>query len=285
MNPAVLLKKFLATLGIKNLVKLPEKIEINILNGNRKHEITNNYTNLTINLQALSPEENTAFAEYMRALKENNENYLVMEKKSYSVIQELHKINSDFKAIEKLQTILLPEDYGALEDAVYIKYLKDNRRFAEIYDRKKQIRYDYGERGNTITNLYTAGYFHDIFLPLYDELSKDPTTLEEFKFIFDKLIRDFPLAVFINFHMGLDEVKNLIKDKILKNKKYGIDKLYIHGINKQNCDNIKEAIKILEEEGEITFTKNIEQISDILMVKLEFNHEPQPSVASEPTTN
>ncbi len=277
MNVASLLRQFLSTLGIKDIAKLPERINIKVLSDNKKHEITNNYTTLNLNIETLSPEQNKAFAEYISALKSSKEqNYIAMESKSYSVIEELYKINPDFKAIGKLANVLLPEDYGALEDAVYIKYLGEKSRFSEISERKKQIRYEYGERGNTITNLYTAGYFHGIFLPLYDELLKDHNNSDEFKLIFDRLIRDFPLAIFINTNMGLEEVKTTMKEKILKNQKYGIRKLHIHGINKQNCDNIKEAIRLLEDEKEIIFNKTVDEINNIILVKLEFDGAYQP---------
>ena len=277
LNVASLLRQFLSTLGIKDIAKLPERINIKVLSDNKKHEITNNYTTLNLNIETLSPEQNKAFAEYISALKSSKEqNYIAMESKSYSVIEELYKINPDFKAIGKLANVLLPEDYGALEDAVYIKYLGEKSRFSEISERKKQIRYEYGERGNTITNLYTAGYFHGIFLPLYDELLKDPNNSDEFKLIFDRLIRDFPLAIFINTNMGLEEVKTTMKNKILKNQKYGIRKLHIHGINKQNCDNIKEAIRLLEDEKEIIFNKTVDEINNIILVKLEFDGAYQP---------
>lgn len=277
LNVASLLRQFLSTLGIKDIAKLPERINIKVLSDNKKHEITNNYTTLNLNIETLSPEQNKAFAEYISALKSSKEqNYIAMESKSYSVIEELYKINPDFKAIGKLANVLLPEDYGALEDAVYIKYLGEKSRFSEISERKKQIRYEYGERGNTITNLYTAGYFHGIFLPLYDELLKDHNNSDEFKLIFDRLIRDFPLAIFINTNMGLEEVKTTMKEKILKNQKYGIRKLHIHGINKQNCDNIKEAIRLLEDEKEIIFNKTVDEINNIILVKLEFDGAYQP---------
>ncbi|MCL5100585.1 MAG: hypothetical protein M1122_01350 [Candidatus Marsarchaeota archaeon] len=283
MDVASLLRRFLSTLGIKDIVKLPERIDIKVLSDNKKHEITNNYNTLNLNIGSLSPEQNKAFAEYIAALKTSKEqDYIVMESKSYAVIEELYKINPNFQAISKLATTLLPEDYGALEDAVYIKYLSDNSKFSEIPERKRQIRYEYGERGNTITNLYTAGYFHGIFLPLYDELLKDPNNLDEFKLIFDRLIRDFPLAIFINRTMSLEEVKATIKNKILKNQKYGIKKLHIHGINKQNCDNIKESVRLLEEEKELTFTKTIDEISNIIMVKLEFDGMPTIPPADSP---
>ena len=261
------LKKFLSSLGIKDLVKLPERIELKVLSDNKKYEITNTFN---INLDALSPEQNKAFAEYIQGLKNSKQDYLVIESKSYAVIEELYKINPNFKAVKKLEGALLPEDYSALEDAVYIEHLTETKNFKEIPERKRQIRYEYGERGNTITNLYTAGYFQGIFLPLYDDLLKDPNNLDEFRLVFDKLIRDFPLAIFINRSMDLDLVKSTIKEKILRNQKYGIKKLHVHGINRQNCNNIKEAIRLMEEENAFPFTKTIDEIGDIIMVRLDF---------------
>lgn len=279
--PPDFLKKFLSLIGIKWEIKLPERINLKVLSENQKYETINNYINVDLN--SLSQEENHAFSEYVNSLRTSKQEYLLIENKSYEVLNELYKLHPDFQVIVKLQSVLSPEDYGAVEDAVYIKYLGDNGRYGEINERKKQIRNHYGERGNIISNLYSANYFHEIFLPLYDELAKEPNNMEEFKLIFDKLIRDFPLAIFINYHMKLEDVKSLIKNKIIKNQKYGIKKLNIHGINKKNCDNIKEAIKLLEEERSLTFTKSIEEISNIIMVKLEFSESVPKQLVEKPS--
>lgn len=262
-----LFKKFLTLLGVEE-IKLADKINIKILSGNNKYEITKNVINL--DYSKLSKEEKREFLESMKKLRESDD-YLVMENKSFEVVGELSKIDDGFNQIKKLKQILTVEDYSALEDSVYIDYLSKKDRREEIGRYKQQIIRQFGQRGNTICNLYTAGYFHGIFLPLYDDLSKKDGGLEEFKLTFDKLIRDFPLAIFINHLMTTNDVKTLIKNKVTNNIKYGIKKLHIHGINETNCKNIREAIKILQEEAEITFTiTESEEKNSIILVTLEF---------------
>jgi len=252
-------------------LKLPDNIEINIniLSGNRKFEISGN--KCILDPTKFSKEESEELLEDIKNMKESDEDYLVMENKSFDTAQEISKIDGGFEQIKKLKSVLTVEDYLALEDSVYIDYLSNVGRRDEIGKYKQQIIRRFGQRGNTICNLYTAGYFHSIFLPLYDDLSKKDGGIEEFKHTFDKLIRDFPLAIFINHLMTTDEVKTLIKNKVLNNIKYGIKRLHIHGINETNCKNIREAIKLLQEEREISFTPTvIEEKDNIILVTLEF---------------
>ena len=216
-------------------------------------------------------DEKKEFLESMSRFRESKEDYLVMENTSYEVTQDIYKLDDGFAKVKKLKQVLTIEDYSALEDSVYIDYLSKNDRRNEIGKYKQQIIRKFGERGNIICNLYTAGYFHGIFLPLYNDLSKSENGVEEFKLTFDKLIRDFPLAIFISHLMNTEEVKTLIRDRISNNLKYGIKKLHIHGINKTNCNSIKDAIKLLKDEGEIKFTMpNIEEKNDIILITLEF---------------
>jgi hypothetical protein len=106
---------------------------------------------------------------------------------------------------------------------------------------------------------------------MYEDLSNSENGIEEFKLTFDKLIRDFPLAIFISHLMTTNEVNTIIKDKVVNNLKYGIKKLHIHGINQTNCNNIREAIRLLQEEDEITFTTTeMEEKNSIILVTLEF---------------
>lgn len=263
-------KKFLTLLGIDEL-KLADKININIkiLSDNKKYEVKDG--GLIFDYSKLSKEEKKEFLEAMTRMRESNEDYLVMENKYFNAAEEISKIDGGFEQIKKLKQVLSPEDYSALEDSIYINYLSKSDRRDEIGKYKQQIIRQFGQRGNTICNLYTAGYFHGIFLPLYDDISKKDEGAEEFKLTFDKLIRDFPLAIFINHLMTAEDVKMLIKNKITNNLKYGIKKLHIHGINETNCRNIHEAIRLLQEEAEISFTTTeLEEKNNIILVTLEF---------------
>jgi len=244
-------------------------INFNILSGDKKYDIIENKY-IILDPNKFSKEEIKELLEAIKSMRESDDDYLVMEKDTFATVQEISKIN-EFKQIEKLKPVLTVEDYQALEDSIYIDYLSKADRRKEIGKYKQQIIRRFGQGGNIICNLYTAGYFHSIFIPLYEDLSKKDGGIDEFKSTFDKLIRDFPLAIFINHLMATDEVKTLIKNRILHNLKYGIKKLYVHGINKTNCKNIQDAIKLLDEEHEISFKITaLEEKGDIILVTLEF---------------
>lgn len=275
LSVSSLLKKILSNLGLKvENIKLPENIQISILSNskifsdNKKVRIQDNKINL--NFQRLNKKEKQAILDYIKEIRESQEDYLFIERNSFETVQDIKKIKNDFKTIEKYKQVFLPDDFSVLESAVYIKHLQENNNRVKIPKLKQQIRNKFGERGNTICNLYSASYFNKLIFPLYEELSKSPDfTIDNFKSTFDKLIRDFPLAIFIHRLMSVSEIKQKIRDRIETNKNYGIKKAHIHGIGKTNCENIKQAIKELEEE-KYEFSKSINEKNTIIIVTLDF---------------
>lgn len=261
-------KKLFSLFGIE--LKAADEINITIINDNRKYEIKGNVFNTDIT--KYTKQEKEEFISAIKKMKEEpSEDYLVIENKAYELIQTIPGLKEKFDEIKKFEGIITPEDYTALEDSIYIDYLSKKGLYVELSKRKNQIISRFGQRGNTICNLYTAGYFHGIFIPLYGELLKSENGIDEFKLIFDKLIRDFPLAIFINRYMSVDEVKLEIKNKIITNLKYGIKKLHIHGIDRINCNNIKEGIGLLQKENELPFkVTEMEERDNIILVTLEF---------------
>ncbi len=220
MEPTVhaVFKKLLSLLGVDP--KIADRINISLFSDNRKYEIKDSVIN--IDLTKFSKQEKEEFLSAMKRLRESDDDYLVMENKSYELTQNIFGLKEDFDVIKKFEGVLSPEDFAALEDSIYIDYLHKKEKHEELARRKQQIIRQFGERGNMICKLYTAGYFHGIFIPLYDELLKNENGLEEFKLTFDKLIRDFPLAIFINRFMSVEEVKTMTKNKIINNQNTGL---------------------------------------------------------------
>lgn len=156
MTVSAIFRRFFTLLGIEE-VKLADRINIKIFSDNKKYEVNKNIIN--IDYSKLSKEEKKEFLEAMNRLREGDEDYLLMENKSYEVTEEIYNLDSGFEQIKILKQVLVKEDYGALEDSVYIDYLSKNDKRDEIGKYKQQIIRQFGQRGNTICNLYTADIF------------------------------------------------------------------------------------------------------------------------------
>ncbi len=276
MSAIDILRDVLSKLGIKvDTIKFPEHIQISFLNNNsffsnNKKVIVEGNNKLYFNFPRLTRKEKQEVLSYVRALRESKDDYLLLEQKSNETVEDIDNAKSSFKTLEKYKDLFIPEDFFALESSIYIKHLQDTNRSSQIQKFKQQIRNRFGERGNTISNLYSAGYFDRLIFPLYDEMSKSSDfNPESFRTTFDKLVRDFPLAVFIHRLMQVSEIKEKIINRVETNKRYGVKKAHIHGIGRINCGNIKQAIKELEDEN-YKFSKSVNEKNTIIIVTLEF---------------
>ena len=105
-----------------------------------------------------------------------------------------------------------------------------------IADLKRGITMRFGDRGRNICNLCTAKYFEEFLIPLFNA-DKEP-----FDNIYEDLIKNSMLAVFVNQSMEVDDIPGEIKKKIAISKKYGFNFIHIHGIGQTNIDTIKKFI-------------------------------------------
>jgi len=133
-----------------------------------------------------------------------------------------------------------PEDLEIIKASVLLKNNFD--KGSKIAWTKRKIVMDYGERGRNICNLYSAGYFENLILPIYNELKDVSNGLARFSLLYQDIVEHYPFALFIHQWMGVEEVESQIKTKLEEMEKYGIAVLNIHGIGKGNKKTIRKAI-------------------------------------------
>jgi len=203
---------------------------------------------VTIYIASLSSKENRKLKAILRDDFKNDEIYLIEDIKA-QLFDNLYKYkseNKDGSILKFFKPILSNHDYLALRDSLFLR-----SRFVQNEDvrlLKKDIRYRYGERGNSISNLCTAGYFENIMIPLYN---KDKT---EFFQYYDIAVDRGITALFVNSKMQTKEIKSEIKRKINSAKSYGqLKTFHIHGIGKLNISNIKKCLVELKKEITIVF--------------------------------
>lgn len=197
-------------------------------------------------------------------LKENfEEENKLLEEKSSSLLKDLVEFQKskgeDKKVLDFFQNIIPEEDFEALESSLYLK-----RKFMQgqdIKQLKEDIRTRFGDRGNNIANLCTAGYFESFLMPLFNSSQKD------FKEIYEVVVSKSAMAVFVHSQMDDAKIAGEIKKRLEISKKYGIKFLHIHGIGNRNIKTIKKCV---EENKELFnfYNKEIFEREGIIIVEL-----------------
>ena len=220
----------------------------------------------SINLAALTKDQDGELANLFKEagsgtafLSENTSKLLEATKQTLS--------EGDSKALIKFFEGKIPQDdFRILKAAIVLR--KKFKEGENIADYKRKLSEIYGAKANTISNMCTAGYFEDFLMPLYKTMSNDENFRQEFfTEAYKQLIQDFPIAIFINSSMSLEELEQKIRSRIGSNKKYRIPYLNIHGIGRSNLSAISTIVAKLNNPDDYT-QKTIDEKDGIIIVKL-----------------
>lgn len=197
------------------------------------------------------------------AIKESiEEGNQVLEINTSELLYQLYKYNKENKNNQILnffKPIIPSEDFEALESSLYLRevFLSNG----DVSKLKQDIRKRFGDRGNTIANLCTAGYFEKFLMPLYN------SSKERFNELYEIIVAKSVLAIFVHSGMSQEQIPQEITNKLGISMKYGIKFIHIHGIGNYNINKIKEC---LEEQKEYFnfFQKEIYEKDNIMIVEL-----------------
>jgi hypothetical protein len=103
-----------------------------------------------------------------------------------------------------------------------------------------------------------GGYF-DSFIKNFYALLESENRTQDFLKVFDDFVTQQPITYFVNQYRTQEQVNEDLMEKIVRNKKYGIKKLNIHGIGEQNIKKIKEFIKLIENSQDVKIGLRTEQ--------------------------
>lgn len=93
-----------------------------------------------------------------------------------------------------------------------------------------------------ICNLYSSGYFDTLIKPLFDSFSAGDLAIDEYSNIYEMIVTESPLAMFVGIGMTKQKAKKILLEKIQFNKSAGVGYLNIHGIGNQNISLIKTLL-------------------------------------------
>jgi hypothetical protein len=170
-------------------------------------------------------------------------NDLLLEDKDLEHFEEVDQIVSTSSYEAELNTFvpMVPKkDLPILETAIVIKIKYDgNESIAHI---KSQLIQRFGQRAGMISNLYSAGYFHTLIKPLYESIEAGELAVDEYLEVYEMIVTESPLAVFIGVNATLVKAKKQLMEKIQFNKQADIGYLNIHGIGDNNITLIKTLL-------------------------------------------
>jgi|SRR3990167_9894247 len=223
---------------------LPEKLHIKIASDNKSKKIEYHDNRQVIILGNLNKKELDGTKNYLKKL--------VFEKKIPILEEETKKLFEDIavedrnpknqEILEYFQGKLPTSDLEILRAALIIK--SKYKKGEPVSHLKEDIVLQYGIRGRNIANLCTADYFETLIKPLYEETIKNKLPFVKFAARYEIIVMQYPFAVFVSSRMTYPKLKSELQRKIIINKTYGITKINIHGIGKNN---VKKIYKLLDE--------------------------------------
>ncbi len=241
-------------------------INITLCNNSNNTRATNGYyydepqNRLIIDTSRLDEGKRKELKPILQAyIAEENKLLETNTSKLLDCLYNYNKENKNSQILQFFKPIIPPNDLDALEASLF---LRDAFKRGENIDyMKHDIRMKFGDRGSNIANLCTPGYFETFLMPLYN------TSPERFKELYEIIISNAALAVFVHREKSAKEITDEIIEKIVVSKRYGIKFLHIHGIGKHNIGKIKKCI----EENKMLFKffeKNIIDKDNILIIEL-----------------
>jgi hypothetical protein len=236
---------FLDQLVKLDIAKQLKKLNIHILNNVRIGPLVKiDKRTVIINSAKAAPQDIPQIAQFVNE-QIHKENRLLVEDKAEHILVDFGKVDEKQENKDLLGYFRgkIPDsDLPILRASIYLKTVHDRR--GETHPIKEDISIRYGRRGNVIANLCTAGYFETVIKPLYRELaSHNDFTREKFLNAYEGIIGDYVFAVFVNIFTSYEKLKAEVLRKIELNIKYGIHKMNLHAIGRENKEKILNLLK------------------------------------------
>lgn len=230
--------------------------------SDKNHHVDKDKKIVTIYLNKLTFKEKNILEK--QVLNSFNENKLkFVENDKIDLVEKLiaYDKKDNGTTLTFFSNILTKNDLLALRDSLFLRdeYLSGHI----ISDLKKDIALAYGERGNIISNLCSAGYFEEVMIPLFNK------SKTEFMSFYDVAVDRGVKALFVNAGMTTQTIKEEIKRRLNSAKASGLKSINIHGIGKKNIQNIKSCLIKEKEDDKIKFLdKKIYEKENVIIVEI-----------------
>jgi hypothetical protein len=212
-------------------------------------QITNNYNGPIIQINApINDDIRKELKPIIDAYENKQAVFIADEPKKVLSDVTLHEQDSMVRGLLRFfRPKLSTRDYQLMRTGLYLKYLRDNDRTVEANRLWKQISENNGPREKTLINLASAGYFHTYFRPLYKQLLKTENAQRKFNKEFEKILDDVTFAIFVHVQMPAEDVVKKVKQKAIKNIRYGVkvETISLHATGNTCVGTVQEAVRLL----------------------------------------
>jgi len=158
---------------------------------------------------------------------------------------------------------LNPDMYKALEGALIVR--KASIKGEDITELKRDIAIKYPNFGNNICNLVTRNYFNDYFKELFQKMiEEEDFDIFSYQKEVERIVMSLPYMVFINKYNPYEEFSGEVKFKLDKLRKYGTEKLNLHGLGKENVQTALEISEEYENDKSLIIEKRINKLKTII---------------------
>ncbi|MDF2447517.1 MAG: hypothetical protein K0R26_21 [Bacteroidota bacterium] len=215
-----------------------------------KYKISTGDRVVTIFINKLTPKETATLKKVIKIFFNEDAVVLINELKA-SLLEKLYNYDNseDKQTLEFFKPILSIPDYNALRDSLFLR--TEFKGGGNINGLKTDIIVRYGERGNSICNVCSAGYFEQVMIPLFNSSDNH----REFHEYYDITIDRGLTAFFVNGRMDLKHIEGEIERRITSAKSYGLGFFHVHGIGAKNITNIDKCLKTIKSKNKLSFTE------------------------------
>jgi len=253
---------------------------IKILSDNKSSKtIIYNGLVLQINTDTITdPDQKKALQDFVRKSLQPD-SPLIIENESDNLLEEFKARDLQHKSLlEYFRNKIPVSDYHILRASLFLKSQLDDGKPTERL--KEDIVLKYGDRGRNIANLCSSGYFESFIKPLSEKIIHDfgENSLTQFSEIYEVIVTQSPVAIFVNRWMSEEELKAKILKQIAINRHYGINYLNIHGISRENVRKISKIINEAEISNELLALPEIIQGPEFVHIRIIFKCPPLPEI-------
>ena len=160
---------------------------------------------------------------------------MILEDKTAKMVNDVNSLEADseqIKLLEFYKPIISSQDLEILRASLVIKRLYDKGQVVGYLKEGLVLRY--GERGNNISNLCTAGYFETMIKPLYEQMiTQSDFSMDKFSERFESIVMQYPFAVFVGSSMTYENLKKEVFLKWKGEKNMGSDLLMFTVLEKE----------------------------------------------------
>lgn len=246
LNGEINFPKLTSLVDLKNIALKILHIEGD---GNSLVKVDNRKINqiiqVTINVASSEVKDHDLLAQRVGELVQTQVQELkkpVLEVEASKTISELDSPSQYQNQIDFFQAKIPTSDMLILRAAYYLRTLHESGN--PVTSLKKGITARYGNRGSSIANLCSGGYFETYLRPLYKMLEEKPNFTDSmFLDNYEIVINNAPFAYFVNGNQNLGELVKSLVDKIMFSKRYGQHKLAIHAIGRENINKVNRALE------------------------------------------